>query len=736
MGQVFDAPALTLTAGHAALHQALLGDRMRLPLDAALCEAVTGEEQPLAHPNLVCDVAIGQSTGPTQRVRGNLFYRGLVLLRPVFIGDTLRTRTEVVALKQNRRAGPRPPDWWRCESDGQPARRAGARLLALRDDPAARPRRTHRPRGRVRRDPAGARPGRGSARQRRATGATTCTREGLPGEHFADMQAGTVLRDRGPRHGDRAAELARLTLNVARAHTDAGASVHGRRLAYGGHTIAVAAAQATRALPNLLTIVAWRWCEHTGPVFDGDLLATELTVGRGLHPLELDGPGLADLRASHDRRARRATAPSRSLTGASLASRLMDERAGILDGMRVVEGSAYVAAPLGGMTLAQLGADVIRFDPIGGGLDRNRWPVTDDGASLFWAGLNKGKRSIQVDLRSDRGQELLAELIAAPGAGRRHLPHQLPGPGLALLRRAGGSARATCHGQHHRQPRRHAPPSTTRSTPPPASRGRPGPRNLGVPFNHLLPAWDAITGTLAAAGLLAAERHRRRTGEGQHVSVALSDVAFAMVGNLGKIAEAQLLRRERPKDGNYLYGAFGRDFITEDGRRIMVVALTPRQWRSLVEATGLADAFDAGRADAGLRPHARKATASRRARCSARSSSRGPSPGRSPRSRAVFDGHDVCWGPYQTFMELVDEDPRCSTENPLFEEVEQPGIGTYLMAGSPLDFSSTERLPAAPGAGARRAHRRGAGRRARPERRRDRPPARRRGRCRPVPAGA
>ena len=67
---------------------------------------------------------------------------------------------------------------------------------------------------------------------------------------------------------------------------------------------------------------------------------------------------------------------------------------GILEGMRVVEGSAFVAAPLGGMTLAQLGADVIRFDPIGGGLDRGRWPITREGRSLFWAGLNKGKRSI------------------------------------------------------------------------------------------------------------------------------------------------------------------------------------------------------------------------------------------------------------------------------------------------------------------------------------------------------
>ena len=119
-----------------------------------------------------------------------------------------------------------------------------------------------------------------------------------------------------------------------------------------------------------------------------------------------------------------------------------------------------------------------------------------------------------------------------------------------------------------------------------------GPRHLAVPFNHLLPAWDAITGTLAAAGVLAAERHRARTGEGQLVRIALSDVAFAMVGNLGKIAEAQVLRRERRKDGNYLYGAFGRDFLTSEGRRIMIVALTGRQWQNLVEATGLHEAFE------------------------------------------------------------------------------------------------------------------------------------------------
>ena len=87
----------------------------------------------------------------------------------------------------------------------------------------------------------------------------------------------------------------------------------------------------------------------------------------------------------------------------------------VLEGLRIIEGSAFVAAPLGGMTLAQLGADVIRFDAIGGGLDYQRWPVTDEGVSLFWAGLNKGKRSIQVDLRNPEGREIITELITAPG---------------------------------------------------------------------------------------------------------------------------------------------------------------------------------------------------------------------------------------------------------------------------------------------------------------------------------
>ncbi len=363
---------------------------------------------------------------------------------------------------------------------------------------------------------------------------------------------------------------------------------------------------------------------------------------------------------------------------------------GILDGMRVIEGSAFVAAPLGGMTLAQMGADVIRFDPIGGGLDYHRWPVNDEDVSLFWHGLNKGKRSIQVDLRNPKGRELLSALITQPGEDRGLFLTNFPARGWlgfdALSAARADLVMVNIVGNHDGS-------SAVDYTVNPAT-GFPwatGPRHLNAPFNHLLPAWDCVTGQMAVAGLLAAERHRRRTDEGQLVRIALSDVAFAMVGNLGKIAEAQVLERDRIKDQNYLYGAFGRDFTTKDGRRIMVVALTLKQWTSLVEATERHDAFAALEQMMGLdlrregnRWRAREAigvvlkewTITRTV----------------PEIAEIFDRHSVCWGPYYTFREAVNEDPRCSTANPMFEQLEQPGIGTYLTPGSPLVFSALARV--------------------------------------------
>ena len=360
---------------------------------------------------------------------------------------------------------------------------------------------------------------------------------------------------------------------------------------------------------------------------------------------------------------------------------------GILSGLTVVEGSAFVAAPLGGMTLAQLGADVIRFDQLGGGLDYGRWPLASNGDSLFWAGLNKGKRSLEVDLRSPRGREVVEQCIAAAGAFLTNFPArgwlayesltaQRPDLVMVLLT---GNRDGSSEVDYTVNPSTGFPWAT-------------GPRGSAEPLNSVLPAWDVTMGGLAATGLLAAERHRTRTGEGQLVRVALSDVAFAVVGHLGRVAEAQLRGSEPPRDGNYLYGAFGHDFATADGRRVMVVALTTRQWNALLEVTGLGGLLTAIEQAMGLdlqsvsdRFQVRELLAAvLRPWFEARTLDE---------VRAAFADTGVSWGAYQTFSQLVREDPRCSNANEMWELVEHPGVGSYLMPGTPLDFSAVDRVP-------------------------------------------
>ena len=365
---------------------------------------------------------------------------------------------------------------------------------------------------------------------------------------------------------------------------------------------------------------------------------------------------------------------------------------GILSGMRVVEGSAFVAAPLGGMTLAQLGADVIRFDPIGGGLDYDRWPVTAGGRSLFWAGLNKGKRSIALDIHSPRGQQIAVDLICAPGQDAGLFLTNFPARGWldyeSLKKQRSDLVMVSVRGRRDGR-------TAVDYTINPAV-GFPaitGPSDDPRPVNHLLPAWDAITGQMAAVGLLAAERHRRSTREGQLVRIALADVAMAMLGNLGKIADVMINDADQLKDGNYLYGAFGRDFETLEGQRVMVVALTSSQWKNLCNATGLGAAFE----ELGRRMNLDLDQAGSRFRVR-REIAKLLEPWFHARMiseiHELFEKHRVCWSQYRTARQVVENDPDCSTENPMFSIVDQPGIGSYLMPGSPLQFSASPRLGA------------------------------------------
>jgi acyl dehydratase len=279
------APGVTLTSGHAAAHQAVLGDRLRLPLDHALATEVAGA--PLAHPALVWDVAIGQSTVVTQRVRANLFYRGLAFHRYPALGDTLRTTTEVVGLKENSRKPDRPPtglaalrittvdqharpvlDFLRCAM--LPLRSTGP--TGHRDDLSAL---------------TGAAPGTPPV-----AGWDLAAFRRLPGEHAADLAVGRAWENTGADVVSAAPELARLTVNIAAAHHD---GTDGERLVYGGHTVGLALAQACRAIPNIVTVTSWASCDHTGPVREGDSLRSRVEV-TAVTPLA-DG-GLVDLRST------------------------------------------------------------------------------------------------------------------------------------------------------------------------------------------------------------------------------------------------------------------------------------------------------------------------------------------------------------------------------------------------------------------------------------------------------
>ena len=364
-----------------------------------------------------------------------------------------------------------------------------------------------------------------------------------------------------------------------------------------------------------------------------------------------------------------------------------------LAGLRVIEVSAFVAAPLAGATLAALGADIIRVDPPGGGIDIDRWPLHED-VSLYRAGLNQSKRSIELDLKSGAGRDKLRKLLRESGPDGGILLTNLPVAGwnsfeeLSLVR--DDLIMLVITGNRDGTP---AVDYTVN-----AAIGFPlvtGPETYDRPVNHVMPAWDATTGLYAALGILVAERHRRLTGEGQLIELSLAVVALAITGQLGLIAEATLNEEPRRRFGNYVYGTFGRDFATSDGRYVVVVALTARQWQSLMAVTGLEDELHQLEHRLGL-DFAREGDRwqARESICDL------VAPWIEQRTLVeigeLFGKHGVLWGPYPSFKQLLADDPRASVASPLFAEVEHPRLGRYLTPSSPLRFGrSASTIPGA-----------------------------------------
>jgi len=352
-----------------------------------------------------------------------------------------------------------------------------------------------------------------------------------------------------------------------------------------------------------------------------------------------------------------------------------------LAGVRIIEIASFVAVPLAGMTLAQLGADVVRVDPIGGAADYRRWPVTDDGTSLYWTGLNKGKRSVVADLRAPEGQRLVQRLITESGVvltnmtGRQWLSFDtlvMQRPDLIhleVLGRADGST---------------AVDYTVN-----AGVGFPlvtGPAAYGAPINHVLPAWDIACGLHGALAVVAALHRRDRTGEPCRIRLALEDVALGTASALGFLTEAMVNGTRRERIGNALYGQYGQTFTGSDGVSFMVVTLTDRHFRDLTELTGttkviaaLAQARDIDFTDEGQRYRHRDVLTGLFDGWFAERTG--------AQIEAALAGTSLLWDRYRSFAEVAaDERLR---DNPMFTALHQPRVGEYLAAGLPASLDGT-----------------------------------------------
>ena len=364
----------------------------------------------------------------------------------------------------------------------------------------------------------------------------------------------------------------------------------------------------------------------------------------------------------------------------------------ILTGMRVIEGSAFVAIPLAGMSLAQMGAEVIRFDRLEGGLDAARMPYAPSGKSLFWAGLNKGKKSIAVDFKNPKGRELITQLIQMPAENSGILLTNLMVKGWIdheVLREVRKDLISiTLTGDRHGLPQ-------VDYTVGPAL-GIPhftGPEGSSDPIASAIPTWDLLAGQLCVTTLLAAERYRFISGKGQKIEISLKDVAAATLGHLGLLSDAVLNSEERQKAGNSLYGAYGQDFICADGERVMVIGLTLRQWQGIVQITETADKMaelekthNIDLSDESVRwkyrheitqilePWFKKRIVSD--------------------FSDIFNSAKLTWSRFRSLKEAMQFDDDLSLKNPLFQNVNQPGIGQHLVPTHPAKFSEFDRKSA------------------------------------------
>ncbi len=254
-------PAVTITDADNVMYRSISGDENRLAADRSAYATASGSSGALVNPGLMMQLSIGLSTSATRHAIANLFYRGVLVARPVEVGETVETTTTVLGMADSRPKGDlnRGKVLLGIETVGTNGPIANYQRCALLP---------------ARGDAPGFSDDVGSATSSPEPDfASVVPAWDLGGLTEMSVAVGEEIADPMWDHIDLAPAFARLTFNQAMVHRSVFATAYDTRLVYGGHVIALAQASATRVFPGTATVLGWKRCNHTAPAFEGDTLS-------------------------------------------------------------------------------------------------------------------------------------------------------------------------------------------------------------------------------------------------------------------------------------------------------------------------------------------------------------------------------------------------------------------------------------------------------------------------------
>lgn len=259
-------PAVTITDADNVAYRSITGDENRLAADRSAYAAASRSNEALANPGLVVQLSIGLSTSATRHAIANLFYRGVLVQRPVEVGETVQSTTTVLGMADSRPKGDlnRGKVLLGIETVGTNGPIASYQRCALLPARGAAP---------------GFSDDVGSATSAPDPDYSSVIPDwDLSALPNLPVAAGETVADPMEDHIDLAAAFARMTFNQAMVHRSEFATTYPSRLVYGGHVIALAQASATRVFPGMATVLGWKRCNHTAPAFEGDTLSFTHTL--------------------------------------------------------------------------------------------------------------------------------------------------------------------------------------------------------------------------------------------------------------------------------------------------------------------------------------------------------------------------------------------------------------------------------------------------------------------------